>query len=84
MTITARYSTVATKEKRVYIRGTSNTFPKQVIATTSGDERLSAGINIAVARVGELALLANGKEVAGWSVMRTLWKNKQESIHGMN
>ncbi|BBQ89452.1 hypothetical protein WP3W18E06_25800 [Raoultella ornithinolytica] len=28
---------------------------------TSGDERLSAGINIAVARVGEPALLANGK-----------------------
>ncbi|ALQ46638.1 hypothetical protein ATN83_2523 [Raoultella ornithinolytica] len=37
-----------------------------------------------MARVGEPALLANGKEVAGWSVMRNLWKNKQESIHGMN
>ncbi|PJR64815.1 hypothetical protein CWM52_09210 [Raoultella sp. T31] len=28
-------STVATKEKRVYIRGASNTFPKQVIAMAS-------------------------------------------------
>ena len=40
---------------------TGMSFPKQVIATTSGDECLSAGINIAVARVGEPALLANGK-----------------------
>ncbi len=37
-----------------------------------------------MARVGGLALWLAGKEVAGWPMMRTLWKNKQECIHGMN